>query len=501
VGLELVDVTALGGCYCINRDCGSNLAWANLPRVLRDLGGGTVGAVQGAGPDVSVSEVAVDGPSITYYGQRVSQAGSGPAADLPQVAYYGNPSALETDAETELLDQSADPESLYRHTLAAWERAGGVRQQLPCAIRRDVGFESLTLQDIVVPGGGTGEVRPCPGVPGGCVEIVLGRVGNNYWAGNCTIYEEDFTVVVKRPDAVDRATLVYAAWDDYLQVWIGGEPVWSGPDGNFPPETPGACELATSWREVLDQDVTNHFRVDGEVETKIRVSVTDLGEGYAHVRLEVDTECAPTDVTADTCIALEDDPECSLLRETVDGVVTVERGLPTGLAPLPATRTVKGAGGCSEPVTRPWWEKERVYLCEGEAPFDFADARERLTALDESAAFAAGESGAWVDETGTIEVDLAPASEVCEAACKTRVPRWNTQVGADGHVEDRRLSADAHDFYYRVCTPEGTCLTEEPGEEILIDCQCLDEFAEAASILLTLKQAQEGLICSDGTRK
>jgi hypothetical protein len=247
------------------------------------------------------------------------------------------------------------------------------------------------------------------------------------------------------------------------------------------------------------------------VETKIRVSVTDLGEGYAYVRLEVDTACAPTDGTADTCSALEDDPGCTLLRETVDGVVTVERGLPTGLAPLPDTRTVSGAGGCSEAVTRPWWEKERVYLCEEAAEFDFADARERLTAIDESVSFAAGtlgytdrrrdESGAWVDETGTIEVDLAPATEVCEAACKTRVPRWNTQVGATGHIEDRRLSADGHDFYYRVCTPEGTCPVEQLGEEILIDCQCLDEFAEATAILLTLKQAQEDLICSDGTRK
>ncbi len=61
--------------------------------------------------------------------------------------------------------------------------------------------------------------------------------GDNYWSGNCKIYEEYTRVQVSNPDAIVSATLEYAKWDDYMQVWVGKSgqetKVWSGPDGNF----------------------------------------------------------------------------------------------------------------------------------------------------------------------------------------------------------------------------------------------------------------------------
>lgn len=60
------------------------------------------------------------------------------------------------------------------------------------------------------------------------------------------------------------ATLEYAKWDDYMQVWVGKSgqetKVWSGPDGNFPPETAGRCELSTSWERNPNVDVTPYFK-------------------------------------------------------------------------------------------------------------------------------------------------------------------------------------------------------------------------------------------------
>ncbi len=71
----------------------------------------------------------------------------------------------------------------------------------------------------------------------GCTELWIGRVGNDYWSGNCSIYEEYTRVQVSNPDAIVSATLEYAKWDDYMQVWVGKSgqetKVWSGPDGNF----------------------------------------------------------------------------------------------------------------------------------------------------------------------------------------------------------------------------------------------------------------------------
>ena len=43
--LTAVDMPKLAGCYCINNSCGTNLAWGNMPSVLRDLGGGMIGAL------------------------------------------------------------------------------------------------------------------------------------------------------------------------------------------------------------------------------------------------------------------------------------------------------------------------------------------------------------------------------------------------------------------------------------------------------------------------
>ncbi|ENI8049712.1 conjugal transfer mating pair stabilization protein TraN [Vibrio cholerae] len=135
----------------------------------------------------------------------------------------------------------------------------------------------------------------------GCTELWIGRVGDNYWGGNCKIYEEFTRVQVSNPDAIVSATLEYAKWDDYMQVWVGksGEEtkVWQGPNNNFPPETAGKCELSTSWERNPNVDVTPYFKKvnDGDVVTfKIRVSVTGNGEGFGRIKIHYDPAKAIT---------------------------------------------------------------------------------------------------------------------------------------------------------------------------------------------------------------
>lgn len=135
----------------------------------------------------------------------------------------------------------------------------------------------------------------------GCTELWIGRVGDNYWSGNCTIYEEFTRVQISNPDAIVSATLEYAKWDDYMQVWVGRSgqesKVWQGPNNNFPPETAGACELNTSWERNPNVDVTPYFKNvnDGDVVTfKIRVSVTGNGEGFGRIRIHYDPAKAIT---------------------------------------------------------------------------------------------------------------------------------------------------------------------------------------------------------------
>lgn len=128
-----------------------------------------------------------------------------------------------------------------------------------------------------------------------CTEMWIGKVDDNYWKGWCTIYEESTRVIVSNPEAIVSATLEYVKYDDYMQVWVGKsgqeKKIWQGPNGNFPPETAGECELNTSWEQNPNLDVTSSFKnvKAGDVVTfKIRVSVADAGEGFGRIKLRFD---------------------------------------------------------------------------------------------------------------------------------------------------------------------------------------------------------------------
>jgi conjugal transfer mating pair stabilization protein TraN len=148
-----------------------------------------------------------------------------------------------------------------------------------------------------------------------CSDVWIGRVGNNYWPGDCTIYEEFTEIQIVNPDAITSVTLVRAQWDDYMQIWIG-EPgsevkVWQGPEhkgSHFPPETGrNSCELKTSWDENPNLDLTRYFKnapAGSVIRFKIRVSVTGDGEGYGKLKIRYDPSKAivKDEWSPDSCI-------------------------------------------------------------------------------------------------------------------------------------------------------------------------------------------------------
>jgi hypothetical protein len=68
--LAEVDLTSLAACYCINASCGSNLAWTNLATVLKDIGGGVVGALTTADPRIAVTRSRSMAPSFAIPARR-----------------------------------------------------------------------------------------------------------------------------------------------------------------------------------------------------------------------------------------------------------------------------------------------------------------------------------------------------------------------------------------------------------------------------------------------
>lgn len=130
----------------------------------------------------------------------------------------------------------------------------------------------------------------------GCLYIWVGTVGDDYWSGNCTIFEEytRFRVIAK--DAIISATVDHAAFDDYFQVLFNDELLWTHTPGVFPPETPGNCERGTNWRVSPNKDITKSFGKNDDVITfKTRTSVTGRGEGYARIKIIYDPAKAYVD--------------------------------------------------------------------------------------------------------------------------------------------------------------------------------------------------------------
>ena len=152
----------------------------------------------------------------------------------------------------------------------------------------------------------------------GCIDIELGRQGDNYWdGGSCTIYEESFSLRVDNTNAIDSVTIEEASWDDHIQVQVNGTPVWTAPEATFPTGL-SDCDLSAS-PSSSGPSLTSYFTDDDNrnVTVKMRIAVGDGGEGYMRVRIRFSP--ARTVVVDEWTIT----PECmGLVHGLNDGACT-----------------------------------------------------------------------------------------------------------------------------------------------------------------------------------
>ena len=120
VSLAVTSFTNLGGCYCINSSCGSDLVWRNLPIVLHSIGGGAVGGIQSANARMAISDVQIDGTLASYYGQNTRNC-STIASDSNVEQYYYLPGNIESGINATVAAQSSDPSSLYSLMSSAYQ--------------------------------------------------------------------------------------------------------------------------------------------------------------------------------------------------------------------------------------------------------------------------------------------------------------------------------------------------------------------------------------------
>lgn len=124
----------------------------------------------------------------------------------------------------------------------------------------------------------------------GCLDMWIGTVGDNYWSGNGTVYEEEMAFRVIQPKAIESLILTRAKFDDYFQVYLNEDKIYQGPSGyDFPENIPaydyGSSDITLAVNGTyaissLDENEVVNF--------KTRTSVVDRGEGYAKIRIKYD---------------------------------------------------------------------------------------------------------------------------------------------------------------------------------------------------------------------
>ncbi|QCF28146.1 conjugal transfer mating pair stabilization protein TraN [Hydrocarboniclastica marina] len=130
---------------------------------------------------------------------------------------------------------------------------------------------------------------------GSCFLGWIGKVGDDYWSGNCVEKTQHTSYRVVNPEAITSARIVYAKYDDHMQIYLGEEgaeeKVWQGPKDYFPLDDGGRCELGKNWEQSLSVDVTPHFK-DVEpgavVRFRIRAAISGRGEAYARLQINYD---------------------------------------------------------------------------------------------------------------------------------------------------------------------------------------------------------------------
>jgi hypothetical protein len=211
-------------------------------------------------------------------------------------------------------------------------------------------------------------------------------------------------------------------------------------------------------------------------------------------------------VITDNCSSYESDAKCSLKDEIVDDVQTYQNYNPTGLSPLPSCRTFTGSTETFN-VCHSWWSKTRTYVCSGGNSFDFTGIQQRVTSINASATdggsvltytdMTPNGSGGYNTSNGSIALTPRNGAE-CPHACKIKRPKSNSQAGTDGNTTQYQTSNQTYSIVYARCDDGGSCPTQA-GDIVDIDCQCINEFAEAATILSVLNSAGKDMICSSGT--
>lgn len=493
--LSEVELTDLAGCYCVNNSCGSNLVWGNMASVLKDLGGGVVGALTSADARIGIAQASIEGPVIRYTGAQTTSCATQP--QIGATAYKASPNAISGDAYA-----AAEASSVFQALSASSTGAGTSEVSRNCTITRQITQEEITAEKIIdrVSGGYATYASSA-----GTVTFVMGSPADNSLSGgSCSIFDFHMTLRVKDVDRLQQVLLTRFGADDWAQIRVDGELVGSGPQSwtgmGLPP---GKCEKKGAFYVYPGLDLTSRM-TQGDHDIWLRVAVADGGEAYASIEAKVDAGCKTSEQLIDTCGAFASNDKCRLQDEVVDGVTSFRNGVNTGLSPLPQTRLF-GTGICATQITRDFFLRERGYRCTvdlGQAAQP--DLSRGAYIIDHSTETLLADRVKTADDSYSLTTRnfVLPdrgSVNACEPICKTRKAMVNTAAAPDGVTGAKQTDPTGWDYFYHACQDSNVCPAGE-GEELVQGCGCLDDVPEAAVMMQTVRLGGADLVCTSSVR-
>ncbi len=490
VTTEIVPITELGGCYCINSSCGSS-TWNNLSIILNNLATGAAATLTEYNPFYAITKIEQQDTSALVKGVNTgSCSDSTEAEDIHNKNYINNPGQLTTDGYA-----SAENDEMFNLIANSDSNLNYDTQQ--CQIKRYINVDEATIEDIVTFDAGSSSDGGAYISDAETVTLVLGKIGDDYLSGRCFYYVNDTYFYIRRPELIKSATLIRANFDDWVQLHINGNHVWNGPYGTwagYDENVPGKCELGRTWDFYPNVSFKNLLTTEGRYNFRVRTEVDGEGESYMYAEIKAAPYCAVTaDGYTNSCEALQKDPDCTLLEEKVDGVTTFTNGYSTGLFPITSSSSDLY---CGKTVARDWWIKKRTYQCQSE-PANWEDAFIRAenvqNTLDEEGTFTdiQKQGDEWQQSSGNVTT-FEFEGGYCAPSCKTR-----KQVNKQ-EITLSSIAETAYEYFYYECDSSNVCPSGD-DEEVITACSCINEFNEAATALQSLRLANEDMICSSGS--
>ena len=488
----------LGGCYCFNDSCGAGLLGVNSSQVLGDLGSGIAAALQRDFPRLAIGSAnPVDATTMQFYGQA---SGCGPDAHPEQ--YYASPEQIRTAGTA----AAATPGTLYSRLTSSDVANETGRTERQCDVHRMIQLRDkpLDVGSVLAFNGGSNVTTTSCGTR--CLDITVGRPGNNYYDANCGTDHDEAAWTILRPEMIESAVLTYLSYDDYFSVvFDDSQIVWSDPTG-WNGTTQICSENDDRGPKSPNVDVTTYLQSKPAGSTWKWRNTTwwnDKGEGWAVLRVQFAEDCElEQESIDDACGALETNVQCTRRDESSDGVPVYRDYYATGLSPLPSSREFT-RGSCRLALTRDYWGKRRTYVCEGSSrQFDASFSSERYQVVSSTFDPNTGR----FDDVRTqpdgsqshfsLTTSLPPAQDAsCQRMCKTRKPRPGLAMGDGGSTGQLNPAAPAWDITYRDCSEADVCPLGV-GEELVSACDCTSNFMQAVSIMQTIRMTAQDMQCN-----